>query len=142
MNRMKLLVRPYQAADEQAVIGLWSEVLPNTAPHHDAAKSLKQKLAHDPGLILVAVIGEQIVGAAMVGFDGHRGWIYSLAVDAACRRKGIGTALVRHIEAMLRERGCLKLNLQVRSSNSDVVGFYQSLGFDVEPNISMGKRLY
>jgi hypothetical protein len=139
---VQALVRAYRDSDEQAVIRLWSEVLPNTAPHHDAATSLKQKLAQDPEWILVATIGSQIVGAVMGGFDGHRGWIYSLAVDAAYRRKGIGAGLVRRMEALLRERGCLKLNLQVRSSNSEVAGFYESLGFEVEPNISMGKRLY
>lgn len=139
---MQPLIRTYRDSDEQAVTRLWSEVLPNTAPHHDAATSLKQKLSHDRELILVATIEQQIVGAVMGGFDGHRGWIYSLAVDAAHRRQGIGAALVRQMEALLRERGCLKLNLQVRASNAQVIAFYEELGFEVERNISMGKRLY
>ena len=78
----------------------------------------------------------------MGGFDGHRGWIYSLAVDATHRRQGVGRALVRQMEFLLRQRGCLKLNLQVRASNAAVIDFYEELGFEVEQNISMGKRLY
>lgn len=139
---MQPLIRTYRDSDEQAVIRLWSEVLPNTAPHHDAAKSLKQKLSHDRELILVATIEQEIVGAVMGGFDGHRGWIYSLAVDAAYRRQGIGAALVRQMETLLRKRGCLKLNLQARASNAQVIAFYEELGFEIEQNISMGKRLY
>lgn len=139
---MQPTVRPYQDRDEPAVIRLWSEVLPKTAPHHDATKSLKQKLAHDRELILVATIDDRVIGAVMGGFDGHRGWIYSLAVDSSHRRQGIGTALVRQMESLLRQRGCLKLNLQVRASNAQVIAFYEELGFEVEQNISMGKRLY
>lgn len=139
---MKPLVRSYRHSDEQAVIRLWREALPCTAPHHDPATSLKLKLAHDGELILVATVDDRVVGAVIGGFDGHRGWIYSLAVDTAHRRQGVGTALVRQLESLLRQRGCLKLNLQVRASNAEVIGFYEELGFEVEQNISMGKRLY
>lgn len=139
---MRPMVPRYHDGDEQAVIRLWREALPGTAPHHDPAASLKQKLSHDPELLLVAVIDNRVVGAVMGGFDGHRGWIYSLAVDAAYRRLGVGAALVRQMESLLRQRGCLKLNLQVRASNAQVIGFYEELGFEVEQNISMGKRLY
>ena len=78
----------------------------------------------------------------MGGYDGHRGWVYSLAVDEARRHTGIGSALVARIEESLKALGCLKVNLQVVGSNSSVVDFYKRLGFSVEDRISMGKRLY
>lgn len=78
----------------------------------------------------------------MGGYDGHRGWVYSLAVGEARRHTGIGSALVERIEDALKALGCLKVNLQVVGSNSNVVDFYKRLGFSVEDRISMGKRLY
>jgi ribosomal protein S18 acetylase RimI-like enzyme len=65
-----------------------------------------------------------------------------VAVRPEHRRAGIGTQLVRRLERALAERGCLKVNLQVRTSNSAVVGFYERLGYGVEERVSMGKRLY
>jgi ribosomal protein S18 acetylase RimI-like enzyme len=76
----------------------------------------------------------------MGGYDGHRGWVYSLAVDPANRRKGIGTALMRELERRLKNLGCPKLNLQILNHNMGVVAFYESLGYKVEERVSMGKR--
>ncbi len=91
---------------------------------------------------MVAVEDGKIVGTVMGGYDGHRGWIYSLAVDHRERHRGIGSALIDYIEQALKALGCLKVNLQVVASNSGVVEFYEKLGFSVEDRISMGKRLY
>ena len=78
----------------------------------------------------------------MGGYDGHRGWVYSLAVEERERQRGIGSVLIDSIEQELKALGCLKVNLQVVASNSGVVEFYEKLGFTVEDRISMGKRLY
>jgi ribosomal protein S18 acetylase RimI-like enzyme len=88
------------------------------------------------------VVEGAVVGTVMGGYDGHRGWVYSVAVRSMHRRAGIGTALLRRLEQALVERGCLKVNLQVRVSNAEIVAFYHSLGYAVEELISMGKRLY
>jgi ribosomal protein S18 acetylase RimI-like enzyme len=93
-------------------------------------------------LFFVAVLESAVVGTVMGGYDGHRGWVYSLAVQPQLRRHGVGSALVRHLEQALAGRGCMKINLQVRTSNAGVVAFYEKLGYAVEPIISMGKRLY
>ena len=77
----------------------------------------------------------------MAGYDGHRGWLYALAVMPSQRRKGVATALVREAERRLENLGCGKVNFQVRSSNSDVVDFYKRLGYEIEDRISMGRRL-
>jgi ribosomal protein S18 acetylase RimI-like enzyme len=135
-------IRAYEPADAQALIDLWTEVLPDAAPHNDPRASLESKLKTGDGLLLVATLEGQVVGTVMGGFDGHRGWVYSLAVFPDVRRRGIGTALCQKLMQMLRDRGCLKLNLQVRSDNSDVIAFYEKLGFAIEQRASLGKRLY
>jgi ribosomal protein S18 acetylase RimI-like enzyme len=135
-------IRTYLEQDEPDVVALWKQVLPNDAPHNDPATSIRQKLAVDRELFLVAEVAGRIIGTAIGGYDGHRGWIYSVAVAQEHRHRGIGSMLVRQVEAALIARGCLKLNLQVRSTNASVLGFYEKLGFSVEPIISLGKRLY
>ncbi len=137
-----MLIRPYEPADEAGVLALWREALSDPAPHNDPALSLRKKLAAGDQLLLVAVIDGAVTGTVMGGWDGHRGWIYSVAVDTKHRRRGIGTSLIRRLEAVLAERGCLKLNLQVRATNAGVIPFYRSLGYEVEEIVSMGKRLY
>jgi ribosomal protein S18 acetylase RimI-like enzyme len=135
-------IRAYEADDERGVITLWTEVLPDPALHNDPELSLRRKVAVDPELLLVAESEGNIVGTVMGGYDGHRGWVYSLAVLPQHRRRGIGTALVRELELRLLARGCLKVNLQVRASNAIVVAFYEHLGYDVEDRLSLGRRLY
>jgi ribosomal protein S18 acetylase RimI-like enzyme len=77
----------------------------------------------------------------MAGFDGVRGWIYHLAVAPECRRRGFATPLMRAAELGLRKLGCPKVNLQIRATNSGVVAFYRSLGYELEERLSMGRPL-
>lgn len=135
-------IRPYQNSDQPAVIALWNEVLPDSAPHNDPATAIRKKIEEERDLFFVADVDGEVVGTVMGGYDGHRGWIYSVAVKPQQRRQGIGGKLLRRLEAALTERGCLKVNLQVRSSNSEVIAFYETLGYAVEERVSMGKRLY
>jgi ribosomal protein S18 acetylase RimI-like enzyme len=140
-----MLVRAYHAYqehDEQDVIGLWNETLNDGAPHNDPKTVISNKLSVNCDLFIVAEVDGRIIGTAMGGYDGHRGWLYSVAVLPQHRRKGIGSALVRKLEAMLAEKGCSKINLQVRASNVEVIGFYRELGYIVEERVSMGKRCY
>jgi ribosomal protein S18 acetylase RimI-like enzyme len=137
-----MLIRSYQDADEPQVVSLWREALPDAAGHNDPVTSIRKKQAVGDNLFFVAEIDNEIVGTIMGGYDGHRGWVYSVAVREAHRRRGIGKALVHHLEAALVERGCLKVNLQVRTSNAGVVAFYEELGYAIEERVSMGKRLY
>lgn len=133
-------VRPYRDADFAAIDALWSIVFPDDPPYSRAAVAipLKQRMGDD--LFLVAEADGRIVGTAMAGWDGHRGWLYSVAVDPAVRRGGIGTALIRAAEERLTALGCAKINLQVRADNAPVAAFYTRLGYAVEERISMGKR--
>jgi hypothetical protein len=84
---------------------------------------------------------DKLVGTAMAGFDGHRGWVYYLGVDPDYRRRGIGTALMRRVESKLSAMGCPKLNLQIRAHNAEVQAFYEELGYFSEDRISMGRKL-
>lgn len=123
-------------------MALWTEIFNYDELHSDPYISIERKTSHDPDLFMVAVVSGKLVGTVMGGYDGHRGWVYSLAVDDQERHRGIGSALIDNIEEALRTLGCLKVNLQVVASNSGVVEFYEKLGFSVEDRISMGKRLY
>jgi ribosomal protein S18 acetylase RimI-like enzyme len=95
-------------------------------------------VATAPDLFFVAEVDGEVVGTVLAGWDGHRGWIYSLGVRPDRERRGIGSALLAHALAALRERGCPKVNLQVRGDNSAVVGFYERQGWKIEDRVSMG----
>ncbi len=120
---------------------LWREVFPDEPAHNVPEEVIARKLAVQRELFLVAVEGGEIIGTALAGYDGHRGWVYTVAVKPTRRRRGVGAALMARVEEGLREKGCPKLNLQVRASNRQAVAFYERLGYAVEERVSMGKRL-
>jgi ribosomal protein S18 acetylase RimI-like enzyme len=134
-------VRLYEEADEQAVVAIWNAVLADPAPWNEPRFVIAKKLATQRELFFVGIVEDAVVGTAMGGFDGHRGWLYAVAVRPDRQRLGIGGALVRHVEAKLVALGCPKVNLQVRATNRAVVSFYERLGYVVEERIQMGKRL-
>jgi ribosomal protein S18 acetylase RimI-like enzyme len=138
---MSFTIRAYTAADERGVIALWNTVFPDAPAWNDPAADIERKLSVQRELFFVAVDDETIVGTAMAGFDGHRGWVYYVAVAPEQRRQGVGRALMRAVEAGLTGLGCTKLNLQVRATNPQAIAFYERLGFSVEERVSMGKRL-
>jgi ribosomal protein S18 acetylase RimI-like enzyme len=134
------MIRSFSADDTEALVELWRrcELLrPWNDPHDD----IERKLATDPDLLLVAIEDGAVVGSAMVGYDGHRGWVNYLAVDPDSRRRGIGRSLMTESERLLTDLGCPKLNLQIRTENAAAVEFYARLGYRVEGIISMGRRL-
>ena len=140
-----LSIRRFDARDTDAVVALWQQAFPEyrdaTRPQRNPHLSIANKLATQPELFFVAVFDERIVGTVMGGYDGHRGWMYSLAVDESLRRHGIGTRLVAHVEQALTERGCPKLNLQILSAKAELRAFYEALGYRADAVISLGKRL-
>ena len=101
-------IRPYQdPSDREQVIQLWRAAFGYDAAHNDPALAIAKKMAVQDGLFFVAAQGQSIVGTAMAGYDGHRGWLYSVAVLAEQRGTGLGIRLVRFAEAALAQRGCL-----------------------------------
>lgn len=133
-------IRPFQAFDEAAVVALWHEC-GLTRPWNNPRADIARKLTEQPELFLVGAVEGAVVATAMVGFDGHRGWIYYLAVAARYRNRSFGRLLMQEAERLLRDRGCPKLNLMVRSSNTEVVEFYRKLGYAQDEVVSLGKRL-
>lgn len=141
-------IRPFAVADTEPVVALWREA-GLVKPWNDPYRDIERKLAVQPELFLVAeladVVGDdgacRLVGTAMVGYEGHRGWVNYLAVDAGLRGGGLGRALMAEAERLLVGLGCPKLNLQVRTSNTEVLAFYERLGYAVDDAVSLGKRL-
>jgi ribosomal protein S18 acetylase RimI-like enzyme len=133
-------IRSYRAADEGSVIELW-EACGLTRPWNDPRKDIARKLAEQPELFLVGTVDGGVVATAMAGYDGHRGWVYYLAVAPGDRRKSFGRALMHEVERLLLARGCPKVNLQVRTDNAEVIEFYRKLGYSVDERVSLGRRL-
>jgi len=137
-------IRTFQASDEASVIALWT-ACDLVRPWNDPHKDIVRKLSEQPEMFLVGEIagdaGEALVASVMAGFDGHRGWLNYLAVAPAYRHRSFGRQIVAEAERMLTERGCPKLNLQIRSSNAAVLAFYARLGYTVDEVVSLGKRL-
>jgi ribosomal protein S18 acetylase RimI-like enzyme len=123
------------------VIALWEAVFGYEAPHNRPSVAIDKKLEACDDLFFVAVCERAVVGTIMAGYDGHRGWIYSVAVADSFRRNGIGTRLVATAENALATKGCVKINLQIMEGNERVMAFYSSLGFSTEKRISMGKKI-
>jgi ribosomal protein S18 acetylase RimI-like enzyme len=134
-------VAPYSSEHFEGVKALWQQAFPDDPPWNAAEVAIPAKLAVQPELFLVALDGDLVVGSIIAGYDGHRGWLYAVAVLNCRCRQGVGTALVRAAEAGLRSMGCGKINLQVRSTNANAVAFYRRLGYLIEERTSMGKRL-
>ncbi|WP_129793316.1 GNAT family acetyltransferase [Sphingosinicella sp. CPCC 101087] len=134
-------VEAYRPEMETQVDALWREAFPDDPPRNRAAVAIPAKLAFQPDLLLVATEDGAVVGTVMAGYDGHRGWLYAVAVRRSHRRRGIGRTLIGEAEERLAKIGCTKINLQVRATNEAVVGFYRDLGYAVEERISMGKAV-
>ena len=133
-------IRPFQATDERALVALWKEC-GLTRPWNDPHKDIARKLAVQPELFLVGVVDGAVVASVMAGYEGHRGWVNYLAVAPRFRGKGLARALMQQVERALIERGCPKLNLQVRKSNVEALEFYRHLGYVEDESVSLGKRL-
>lgn len=133
-------IRQFAAADTGAVVALW-EACGLVRPWNDPHKDIERKLGVQPELFLVVEDESRVIASIMIGYDGHRGWVNYLAVDPRERRKGLGRMLMQRAEAMLLERGCPKINLQVRAGNEAVLEFYRGIGYAEDAAVSMGKRL-
>jgi ribosomal protein S18 acetylase RimI-like enzyme len=132
-------IRGATPEDEADIVALW-RACGLTVPYNDPAKDFRFALSKPASDVLVAEDGG-IAGSVMVGHDGHRGWIYYLAVAPARQRRGLGRALVTAAEQWLAQRGIAKLNLMVREHNHAVAAFYRKLGFELMPRINMQKWL-
>lgn len=141
-----LRIRRIVAADVDAVIAFWREVFPEyndpARPQRDPRASIERKLAFGDGLFWLAQDeAGALLGTAMAGYDGHRGWLYSIGVHPARRGRGIGRALLAHAEGALTACGCPKVNLQVLAANEPGLAFWRAVGYQRDEVVSFGRRL-
>ena len=128
------------SGDEAEVIALW-EACGLTRPWNDPALDFRRAIAGATSAILLLRDGEALIASVMVGSDGHRGWVYYLAVAPDRRREGLGRRLMDAAEAWLRERSVPKLQLMVRTSNEEALGFYEALGLERQEVVTLGRFL-
>jgi ribosomal protein S18 acetylase RimI-like enzyme/AcrR family transcriptional regulator len=135
-----IILRSFRDADTEPVVALWMEC-GLTRAWNDPRKDIARKLGVQRDLFLVAEAGGRVVGTAMAGYDGHRAWVNYLAVAPALQGRGLGRRLMAEVERLLLERGCPKVNLQIREGNEPVMEFYRALGYERDAAVSFGKRL-
>lgn len=120
---------------------LWRQCLADDPLWEAPSAAAPASQASRSTLLLVASTGPEVIGSIMAGYDGHRGWLYALAVLPGYRFDQIATNLVIEAEKELTTIGCTKINLQIRASSAQAQQFYRTLGYATEDRISMGKRI-
>lgn len=121
-------------------VALW-EISGLTRPWNDPHADLRRAMDSPCSTVLAAMQDGVLTGTAMVGHDGHRGWVYYMAVRPDRRRTGLGRELMRATERWLEDREVPKVNLLVRTMNTSVVTFYRSLGYELAEVVVLGKFL-
>ena len=135
-----LQIRPYRKSDESAVIRLWA-ICGLVTSWNDPKKNILRKMKVQKEWFLVGLNKDKLIATIMIGYEGHRGWVNYLAVDPAYRKQGIGKDLMDEAERVLKNFGCPKLQLQVRTTNHGVIEFYRKIGYKQDDVVNLGKRL-
>ncbi|WP_249779558.1 GNAT family acetyltransferase [Bradyrhizobium sediminis] len=135
-----LAIAPVEDADIAAVIALWQRCN-LTRPWNDPAADIALARRGPNATVLAGRVGNAIMATAMVGHDGHRGWVYYVATDPDHRGKGFGRAIMKAAEDWLRETGIAKLQLMVRRENASAGAFYQSIGYAESQTIVFARWL-
>jgi ribosomal protein S18 acetylase RimI-like enzyme len=108
----------------------------------DEPGEIQKKLQRDPDLFLVAESDGKLIGTVIAGFDGRRGMIYHLAVEAAFRKHGTGSLLMDEVERRLKAKGCIKCYLMVANDNESAMRFYEARQWERMDTITtFGKEL-
>lgn len=123
-----MTVEELSPGDREAAARLWTETA-LTRPWNDPRADFDRALRGSSSTVLGVRHRGRLVATAMVGHDGHRGWVYYLAVDPSRRRTGLGAEMVQAAEEWLRQTGTVKIQLMVRDSNASVTAFYEGLGY-------------
>jgi ribosomal protein S18 acetylase RimI-like enzyme len=140
MSTAVLSITSIEDTDITEVIALW-ERCGSTRPWNDPGADIARARKGDNSTVLLGRTDGTVVASMMVGHDGHRGWVYYVATDPDHRHKGFGRAMMTAAEDWLREKGVEKLQLMVRSDNTQVQAFYESLGFGEQKRIIYAKWL-
>lgn len=127
-------------SDIDAVIDIWTRA-GLTRPWNDPHRDITFAMEGPRSTVLAGRLDGQIISTVMVGHDGHRGAVYYLGVEPNAQGHGHGRATMRAAEDWLRQKGVWKLNLIVRGENKKTIGFYEAIGYEIEPNVQMTRRL-
>jgi ribosomal protein S18 acetylase RimI-like enzyme len=130
----------YRPDDQAQMLDLWRQC-GLIVPWNNPLADIERKLSDSPELFFCGKIDSNLVASCMAGYDGHRGWIYYLAVQPSQQRSGLAARMVEHAETTLLELGCPKIDLMVRDSNTEVRAFYQAIGYQLDPVCVLSKRL-
>ena len=136
----KATFRKFIKTDTETVINLWKKCKV-IVPWNDPFKDIKRKLSINDNLFIIGEMNKHIIASAMAGYDGHRGYIYYLAVLPEYQKKGIGSSLLSIVEKKLLQLGCPKINLFVRNTNIRVKAFYKMNDYEIQDSQIYGKRL-
>lgn len=134
------MIRPATAADRDAVVALW-EACELTRPYNNAVADFDRAIEGGQSGVFVVERHGAIVGSMLLGDDSHRGWVYYLSVAPALHRSGVGRDLMAFAEEWFASRGCPAIRLMVRTTNLDVIAFYDSLGYTDAEAVVLGKYL-
>ena len=135
-----IAIRACAAEDCAGAVALWTRS-GLTRPWNDPEADFQLALASPSSTLLGGFSGPSLVATVMAGFDGHRGWLYYLAVEAEHRRRGLGSRMVEAAETWLRQLGAPKLQFMVREENAAALRFYERLGFERQSVVTLGRRL-
>ena len=135
-----LQIRRLGSADVKAAVALWW-VTDLLKPWNDPNADAERALATPTSTILAGFLNDQLVATGMVGSDGHRGWVYYLAVSPGHQRCGFGRQMMAACEAWIEDLGIAKIQVTVRSEDHDTAKFYRRIGYDAGEQIFFSKRL-
>src|SRR5262245_44514523 len=130
----------YEDSQFGAVVALW-DVCGLNVPYNDPARDIPRLREAENAELFVGHEDGRLIGTISIGHDGHRGWIYRLAIAPEFRRHGHARSLVRHAEQWLKERNIRKSQFMIRDSNEAVKNFYVRLGYEVQPRTVMARWL-
>ena len=140
MTNTEMTIRSYLNGDENAVVELWRKCN-LLRSWNNSKRDIECKVRVGSELYLVGIVNDKAVATVMGGYEGHRGWVYYLAVDPSYQRRGLGRQIMKAVEKKLLAMDCLKINLLIRMDNLVAVKFYQSIGYKIDEVVSMEKRL-
>ena len=139
-NSSDFSIRTFESSDTNRVIFIWEQcglVRSWNNPNLD----IQRKLSFQKDLFFIGELDNEIIATAMFGYDGHRGWLNYFAVIPKYQKKGFGGKLLNFGETILTEKGCPKLNIQIRTENIEAMNFYKRVGYTEDAAVSFGKRL-
>jgi putative acetyltransferase len=134
---MSIQIREMTIADYEPVYTVWENSEGIGLSDADSKEGIKHFLVRNPGLSFIALDGDQIVGAALCGHDGRRGYIHHLAVVPSHRKQGIGKSLVGRCMFALMQIGIAKCHLFVFGDNQEAIEFWNKVGWTERVELMM-----